>query len=107
LGVMSFSLYSKPLLDIVILLHLKPLLDVESLFHPKPLLGVTSFSLYSKPLLDIVILLHLKPLLDVESFFIHVFRVVSVNLPQISNFQFLSNNFRRACLISCIIKKYM
>src|ERR1051325_6318309 len=43
LGVMSFSLYSKPLLDIVIFLHLKPLLDVESL-HLKPLLDVESFS---------------------------------------------------------------
>src|ERR1051325_2002013 len=32
LGVMCFSLYSKPLLDIVIFLHLKPLLDVESFF---------------------------------------------------------------------------
>src|ERR1051325_1060694 len=32
LGVMSFSLYSKPLLDIVIFHHLKPLLDVESFF---------------------------------------------------------------------------
>src|ERR1043165_8038707 len=41
LGVMSFSLYSKLLLDIVIFLHLKPLLDVESL-HLKPLLDVES-----------------------------------------------------------------
>src|ERR1051325_11437805 len=42
LGVMFFSLYSKPLLNIVIFLHLKPLLDVESL-HLKPLLDVESF----------------------------------------------------------------
>src|ERR1044072_549059 len=41
LGVMLFSLYSKPLLDIVIFLHLKPLLDVESL-HLKSLLDVES-----------------------------------------------------------------
>src|ERR1043165_1618674 len=43
LGFMPLSPYSKPLLDIVIFLHLKPLLDVESL-HLKPLLDVESFS---------------------------------------------------------------
>src|ERR1051325_5487177 len=46
LGVMPFSPYSKPLLDIVIFLHLKPLLDVESL-HLKPLLDVESFFIQS------------------------------------------------------------
>src|ERR1044072_56172 len=43
LGVMPLSPYSKPLLNIVIFLHLKPLLDVESL-HLKPLLDVEPFS---------------------------------------------------------------
>src|ERR1043165_5390747 len=43
LGFMPLSPYSKPLLDIVIFLHLKPLLDVDSL-HLKPLLDVESFS---------------------------------------------------------------
>ena len=46
LGVMPFSLYSKPLFDIVIFLHLKRLLDVESL-HLKPLLDVESFFIQS------------------------------------------------------------
>src|ERR1044072_8892603 len=42
LGVMHFSLYSKQLLDIVILLHLKPLLDVES-FSSKAIIGCYAF----------------------------------------------------------------
>src|ERR1051325_6991290 len=58
LGVMPFSLYSKPLLDIVILLHLKPLLDVESL-HLKPLLDVEPFP--SKAIIRCQSFLHPKP----------------------------------------------